>query len=357
MVALMTTTTPDLDVEALRTHALPAPAPTRRDVPMNEGRSHATVGQDEGLRIEGLRKAFGSIHAVRDMTLHIPRGKMVGFLGPNGAGKTTTMRSIVGMVRPDAGSITWRGRPLDLEATRRIGYMPQERGLYPRMKVSEQLIYMARLAGLERGDAIRRTTEWMERLGVADRANDPVSDLSGGNQQRVQLASALVHEPELLVLDEPFAGLDPVATMNLREVIDEQAAAGVAVLFSSHQLGLVADLCDDVIIVNDGQNLASGRIEDLRKDAPRRRLLLRWDDGPRSWTPSIGTVLRSKDDLWELSIERDADVAGLLAAALEHGPLSEIRFEPPDLEEIFAGLVTSPATTSNIDTETQEVSR
>src|SRR5690606_1673878 len=187
-----------------------------------------------------------------------------GFVGSNGAGKTTTMRIILGVLRPDAGEVRWDGRPVDLDVRRRIGYMPEERGLYPRMKVGEQLVYLARLHGLSPEAARTAMEHWTEVLGVAHRREDHVEKLSLGNQQRVQLASALVHDPELLVLDEPFSGLDPVAVDVMSGVLRERAQQGVPVIFSSHQLELVERLCDRVGIISGGRMVADGTIDELR---------------------------------------------------------------------------------------------
>ena len=214
------------------------------------------MGDGDGLRIEDLAKRFGDVQAVDGVSLHVPRGSLIGFLGPNGAGKTTTMRSVVGMVRPDRGTITWNGTEVDDSVRSRTGYMPQERGLYPRMKVREQVVYFGKLAKLSTADAGSRADYWLERLDLTARHDSYVQDLSGGNQQRVQLAVSLVHDPDLLVLDEPFAGLDPIAAETMRSIIAERADAGSSVLFSSHQLDLVEGLCEQVVIVADGRRVA-----------------------------------------------------------------------------------------------------
>ena len=194
-----------------------------------------------GLHVAGLHKRFGDIVALRGVDLAVPRGLLVGFLGPNGAGKTTTMRGVMGLVAMDAGLVSWDGHAMSVDDRRLVGYMPQERGLYPRMKVHEHIAYMGRLAGLDRATADLRADQWAERVGLAERGDDLIQELSTGNQQRVQLAVALVHEPVLMMLDEPFAGLDPVAVAMLSDVMAEQVARGVSVVFSSHQMDLVQD--------------------------------------------------------------------------------------------------------------------
>ena len=177
-----------------------------------------------GLHVAGLHKRFGDIVALRGVDLAVPRGQLVGFLGPNGAGKTTTMRGVMGLVAMDAGLVSWDGHAMSVDDRRLVGYMPQERGLYPRMKVHEHIAYMGRLAGLDRATADLRADQWAERVGLAERGDDLIQELSTGNQQRVQLAVALVHEPVLMMLDEPFAGLDPVAVAMLSDVMAEQVA-------------------------------------------------------------------------------------------------------------------------------------
>jgi len=194
---------------------------------------------------------------------------MFGFVGPNGAGKTTAMRIILGVLSADAGEVRWHGRPVDAAVRRRFGYMPEERGLYPKMRVRAQLVYLAALHGVT--DPLAAADRWIERLGVAGRADDRIEALSLGNQQRVQLAAALVHEPELLVLDEPFSGLDPVGVDVLSGVLAEYAATGVPVVFSSHQLELVERLCEAVAIIKDGRLVASGAVDELR--GPGRRVV------------------------------------------------------------------------------------
>lgn len=220
-----------------------------------------------GLELIDLEKRYGQTVALDGLSFAVEPGQMFGFVGPNGAGKTTAMRIVLGVLAPDAGEVRWSGRPIDATVRRRIGYMPEERGLYPKMRVGEQLAYLAELHGFERERARESASRWTERLGVAERAGDRVEALSLGNQQRVQLAAALVHEPELLVLDEPFSGVDPVGVDVLSEVLlEEVRTRGVPVVFSSHQLELVERLCDAVAIVKEGRLIASGDVGRLRAE-------------------------------------------------------------------------------------------
>src|SRR5215471_6726896 len=212
------------------------------------------------LEIKGLFQRFGTRVAVDHLDAVVDAGEIVGLVGRNGAGKTTTMRAVMGILDPSAGTILWSGREITVDARLRFGYMPEERGLYPQMTVLDQLVYFGRLHGLDRASADRAARAWIDRLGLAGREKDRVVALSHGNQQRVQLAAALVFQPELVVLDEPFAGLDPSAVDTLSDVLREDARSGRAILFSSHQLELVERLCDRILILDEGHLLASGTL-------------------------------------------------------------------------------------------------
>src|SRR5947209_4038840 len=222
------------------------------------------------LEVDRLSKRYEDVVALRDLSFQVRAGELFGFVGSNGAGKTTTMRIIMGVLGADAGEVRWAGAPLTFAARRRIGYMPEERGLYPKMKVLEQLVYLAKLHGTPAGAAQKAVAHWLDRLGLAERANDEVQALSHGNQQRVQLAAALVFAPVMLILDEPFAGLDPVAVDVMSAVLREQADTGIPVLFSSHQLELVEQLCDRVGIIRHGRMVACGTVTELAGGGPER---------------------------------------------------------------------------------------
>src|ERR1700754_2641348 len=221
------------------------------------------------LDLDGLTRRFGDVVALDDLTFSVAPGRMFGFVGPNGAGKTTAMRIVLGVLDPDAGTVRWNGAPIDAATRARFGYMPEERGLYPKMQLRDELFYFARLHALPATGAAEAADRWIERLGLTERARDRVETLSLGNQQRVQLGVALVHDPEVLVLDEPFSGLDPVGVDVLSGVLRGLADEGVPVLFSSHQLELVERLCESVAIVNRGRLVAAGRVDDLRSQGAR----------------------------------------------------------------------------------------
>jgi ABC-2 type transport system ATP-binding protein len=294
------------------------------------------------LRLDSLYKRFGEVVALEDCTLTVRSGQMLGFLGPNGAGKTTAMRTIFGLVRPDRGRVTWEDRELTTAVRRRIGYMPEERGLYPKMRVRKQLVYFGRLHGLDRPRAEQAVDRWLEVFDLTDRADAKVVELSHGNQQRVQLAASLVHDPMLLVLDEPFAGLDPIAVVTMARILREQAERGIAVLFSSHQLDLVEDLCDDVAIINAGRVILAGRVAQLRSASPRRYLEIA-TPGPidLAWVDHISgaSLVEQRPDRIRLLVDDRADLQAMAAAASQAGEISSFTLEPPRLSEVFTSAV------------------
>ena len=296
------------------------------------------------LEFDGLHKSFGDHRVLQGVGFAVPEGAMFGFCGANGAGKTTTMRIAMGLVRPDAGTVRWEGRPLDADARRRVGYMPEERGLYPKMKVGEQVAYFARLHGLDGASATRAAGEWVERLGLGDRRGDAVEKLSLGNQQRVQLAAALVSRPEVLILDEPFSGLDPVGVDSLAEALQDQCRRGVPVVFSSHQLDLVERLCDSVGILARGSIVATGTVEELRHRESGRRLRVVVPDAAPGWAagvPGVRTISeRDGDTLLEL--DPGADDQAVLTAAVRTGRVIHFAPQRPTLVELFREVVAPP---------------
>jgi len=294
------------------------------------------------LAIDGLSKRYGPVVALDDMTFEVRAGEIFGFVGSNGAGKTTTMRIVLGVLAPDSGEVRWEGRPIDAGIRRRIGYMPEERGLYPKMKVGEQLIYFARLHGMPVAAATAAARTWAETLGIASRFGDDVQALSLGNQQRVQLAAALVHNPAVLVLDEPFSGLDPVAVDVMSRVLAERAAAGVPVIFSSHQLDLVQRICHRVGIVKAGRMVACGSVDELRSGAGAH-LVVTTPGAPAGWAAAVPgvTPLSTDGDTVALSLAPGTDDQSVLTAALAVGPVTEFSWRKPDLVELFRHVVTA----------------
>jgi ABC-2 type transport system ATP-binding protein len=293
-----------------------------------------------GLELIELTKRYREVAALDGLSLEACPGRVLGFLGPNGAGKTTAMRCMLGLVRPDGGEVRWRGRPVSSREWRRFGYMPEERGLYPQMPVREQLEYLARLSGLAAGVAAGAVERWLDRLGLLERADERVEALSHGNQQRVQLAAALVHDPDLLVLDEPFAGLDPLGVDALATVIGELADAGAAVVFSSHQLDLVQDVCRDVVVIERGRVALAGSLDALRSASRRRYVDVGFRDG-LTWVPEVdrGRVLAAEPGRTRLEIDTGVDPEQIVALARREGELSRFSFEPPALSDLFREAV------------------
>ncbi|MGD0019706.1 MAG: ATP-binding cassette domain-containing protein [Candidatus Limnocylindrales bacterium] len=295
---------------------------------------------DRVLEIDGLTKRYGDVVALRDLSFDVRSGEVFGFVGRNGAGKTTTMRIVLGVLAPDAGEVRWGGTPLTFAARRRIGYMPEERGLYPKMRVGEQLAYLAELHGMAAPAAQPAARTWLERFGLAERAGDELQKLSLGNQQRVQLAAALVFEPDLLVLDEPFAGLDPVAVDLMSAVLREQADAGLPVVFSSHELDLVERICDRVGIVERGHMIACGTVAELRSGAAERL----WIDAPAApagWEDQVpgARLVRSDGSRLLFELDAGADDQALLRTALGSGPVLEFSRAQPSLGELFRSAI------------------
>ncbi|MER7460112.1 ATP-binding cassette domain-containing protein [Micromonospora sp. NPDC126480] len=288
------------------------------------------------LRLDGVDRSFGDRRVLQNVSFDVPAGRMTGFVGGNGAGKTTTMRIILGVLAADAGQVSWQGRPLTRGVRRRFGYMPEERGLYPKMTVREQVAYLGQLHAMTAAAARRATDALLERVGLAERGNDQLETLSLGNQQRAQIAAALVHDPEVLVLDEPFSGLDPLAVDTVVAVLRERAAAGVPVLFSSHQLDVVERLCDDLVIISDGVIRAAGSREQLRATytSPRYELTVETDAGWLRDQPGVTMVdLDGARAVFDLA--PGADEQPVLHAALARGPVRAFRPVTPSLTEIF----------------------
>jgi ABC-2 type transport system ATP-binding protein len=306
------------------------------------------------LELRGVTKQYGDRLAVDNLSMSVLPGQMFGFVGTNGAGKTTTMRILMGVLEQDAGTVYWSGAPADADARRGFGYMPEERGLYPKMRIKHQLIYLARLRGTPRDVAAAAVDSLLAEFGLADRAQDRVEQLSLGNQQRVQLAAAMIHDPQLLVLDEPFSGLDPVGVDSLARILAERVRRGVGVLFSSHQLELVERLCDAVGIIQAGRLVASGPVDDLcSKDRPRRYRVV--TSTPSRWTSGVPGVhvVGEEDGLGGrtatvVDVDDGVDDQRILDAARAAGQVHEFRQLTPTLADLFREAV-SEATESAAD--------
>ncbi len=293
------------------------------------------------LALNDLHKRYDDVVALDGCTFQVGRGRMLGFLGPNGSGKTTAMRTIFGMVTPDSGQVSWDGEPITIDQKRRFGYMPEQRGLYPKMKAHDQLAYLGRLRGMGAKEASVSADKWLHRFGLAERRLDRVEVLSHGNQQRVQLAATLVHDPELLVLDEPFSGLDPIATETMADILREQAAAGKSVVFSSHQLDLVEDICEEVAIINAGKVVVEGNVRRLKDAAPIRHLELELDGEVGDLFGTLEGVrqIRSDDHSHTVIIDAGTDIRGFLTRAQDVGRLRHFAYTTPSLSDLFREAV------------------
>jgi ABC-2 type transport system ATP-binding protein len=284
-------------------------------------------------------RRFGERVALDGLSFAVDPGRIFGFLGPNGAGKTTTMRIVLGIDRPDQGAVRWGGRPVDDASRLRFGYIPEQRGLYPRMALRDQLVYLARLHRLEPDEAEASVDWWLQRLGVAERATDRLDQLSHGNQQRVQLAAALVHNPDLLVLDEPFSGLDPVGVQAMVGVLRERVEQGATVVFSSHQLDLVEDICDEVVVISRGKVALAGEVRAL-KAAGAKTLVVQVAGASDDWLAGTGASGVTSDGPGRFRMELDGiDPQLVLDRARSAGRVERFELEEPSLSELFLEAV------------------
>ncbi len=270
------------------------------------------------LEVDHVHKEFGSVRAVRDVHFTIPDGTTFGLLGPNGAGKTTTMRMILGILTPDGGAVRWNGQPVHANTRKHFGYLPEERGIYGKMKVRDQIAYFGKLHGMREPSLGQEVDRWIERLGITQYADRPCAELSKGNQQKVQVACAAVHRPQLLVLDEPFSGLDPVNADILLAILRELQSNGTALVLSSHQMWQLEDLCDRFCIIADGENRASGTLEELRSVFPTR--VVRIGD-------THGTS--------EINVPATTDFAAMLRELVSTKPITRFEAVEPSLHEIY----------------------
>jgi len=285
--------------------------------------------------------AFAERTVLDDVSFTVPPGALTGLLGPNGAGKTTLMRIMFGVIDPLAGETRWRGHVVTADDRRRWGYMPQERGLYPTMPAGDQLVFLARLHGVSRVEATRSARALLEEFGLEEYWSQRADKLSGGMQQRLQLAAALVHDPDVLVLDEPFAGLDPVAVAELSESLRGRVNSGRTVLFSSHQLDLVQDLCESIVMLNEGRTVLEGRVSDLRASSGRRQLRLTITGAPREWLtefPQV-TIVEDQADALRLDLPPETDALAVLDAARSAGTVSDFGLDLPTLSQLFMSAV------------------
>lgn len=308
-----------------------------------------------GLLLTNIAKSFGTFQAIHDLSLEVREGALFGFLGGNGAGKTTTMRMILDIFRPDRGQITWNGREVSQVPRRHWGYLPEERGLYPKMRVDEQLLFLARLNGLSKQDAERELTEWLERFQIEVNRKRKIEELSKGNQQKVQFLATILHDPTILVMDEPFSGLDPVNANVLKEAFVEMHRRGKTIIFSTHQLEQAEELCQDIVILNRGQSVVQGSVREVKSQQGRNVVRLKLDNDPQAdWLEQlVGVqVTRRREDYIEMRLQADVNPNLIVEAALQHGGLiSRFELTEPSLTDIFiekVGAAYEPSASSPV---------
>ena len=292
-----------------------------------------------GLVVEHINKSFAQFQAIKDLSMEVQEGAIFGFLGANGAGKTTTMRMILDILRPDSGRITWNGKDVREVPRRSWGYLPEERGLYPKMKVDEQLLFLARLNGLSKQDAGKELDEWFERFQINANRKKKIEELSKGNQQKVQFLAAILHDPAILIMDEPFSGLDPVNANVLKEAFLEMHRRGKTIIFSTHQLEQVEELCQDIVIINKGQTIVQGSVREVKREHGRNVARLKLDNDPEArWLDTLegALVTKRRQDYIEMQIQANLNPNFIVEAALQHGgTISRFELAEPSLTDIF----------------------
>lgn len=292
------------------------------------------------LVVAGVTKRFRDVTAVDDLSFTVPRGSLFGFLGPNGAGKTTTMRVVLGILKADSGSVTWDGRPVPKQGPGFFGYLPEERGLYPKMRVEEHLEFLGRINGLDKEDAKKATARWIERFELGDLRHKRIEELSKGNQQKVQTMGTMLHEPELLILDEPFSGLDPVNTSLLKEVLLDAHNQGKTIIFSSHRMDQVEEICEDIVLIKSGRLVLNGNLRQIKRSMGRQILRIAVEGNGDFWARIPGlTLLNSHHDYFEFRLGDQVDPHQVLKAAMEAGQVIHFEIVEPTLDQIFVEKV------------------
>jgi len=307
------------------------------------------------LQVEHINKWFGPFQAIKDLSMEVKEGALFGFLGANGAGKTTTMRMILDLFRPDSGQITWNGRDVREVPRRSWGYLPEERGLYPKMRVDEQLLFLARLNGLSKQAAEKELHDWLERFQISANRKKEIEELSKGNQQKVQFLATILHDPTILVMDEPFSGLDPVNANVLKEAFLELHRRGKTIIFSTHQLEQAEELCQDIVIINKGQSVVQGSVREVKRQHGRNVVRLKLDNDPEAiWLDALPgvQVTRRRQDYIEMQIQANLNPNVIVEAALQHGGIiSHFELTEPSLTDIFiekVGAASLPDASSSI---------
>ncbi|MEY2191684.1 ABC transporter ATP-binding protein [Neobacillus sp. BF23-41] len=289
-----------------------------------------------GLILENVTKRFGDFVAVDDLSLEIPEKEMFGFLGANGAGKTTTFRMILGLLDSSGGKITWDGKPIDYSSSHLVGYLPEERGLYPKLKVRDQIVYLARLRGMQKTEALAELRSWLERFKIQEYENKKVEELSKGNQQKIQFIAAVVHKPKLLILDEPFSGLDPVNVEMLKESVLSLKESGATIVFSSHRMEHVEEMCEHLCILHKGSPVVHGSLKEIKRSFGKKNLVIHADFSLDS-LKSYSGVVKSKPTMEgiHLQIEGEYIAEKILKEIVNQGFIRKFALEEPSLNDIF----------------------
>jgi ABC-2 type transport system ATP-binding protein len=294
------------------------------------------------LELDGVTKAFDEFVAVDKLTFNIPEGEIFGLLGPNGAGKTSTIRMMIGITVPDSGAVRVFGQPLSRLLLDRVGYLPEERGLYKKMKIMENLVFLAQLKGIAVPDATRRAQRWLERLDLGRWGNSKVEELSKGMQQKVQFIAAVIHEPDFMILDEPFSGLDPAGSLVLKDVLLDLKKQGKTILFSTHRMDTVERLCDSICLVNQGRSVLLGVLREIKASYGRSSVQLEYEgELPLLTDPALVASSNDFGNYVELRLAAGADPQKLLAVAMRTARIRKFELVEPSLEEIFIDTVQS----------------
>ncbi|OEF97169.1 ABC transporter ATP-binding protein [Desulfuribacillus alkaliarsenatis] len=288
------------------------------------------------LKLENVSKKFKNFTAVDDLSISIPEKEMFGFLGANGAGKTTTFRMILGILNPTHGKITWNDEPINYSTSPQIGYLPEERGLYPKLNVKDQVIYLARLRGMQKQDILQELDYWLERFKISDYLNKKVEELSKGNQQKIQLITAIIHKPKLLILDEPFSGLDPVNVEMLKSAVLEMKNNGTTIVFSSHQMNHVEEMCEHLCIMHHGKPVVHGSLKDIKRSFGKKNLIIHGDFDMEFLTNYSGvTKVKKTTEGLHLQIIGEHVAEKILQDIVGKGFISKFVLEEPSLNDIF----------------------
>jgi ABC-2 type transport system ATP-binding protein len=312
-----------------------------------------------GLIVEHIDKSFDQLHVIKDLSMEVKEGSIFGFLGPNGAGKTTTMRMILDIIRPDSGRITWNGKHMRDIPCHTLGYLPEERGLYPKVEVQEQLLFLARLNGLTKAAAQAHLDEWLKRFDILQYRTMKVEELSKGNQQKIQFLATILHDPLILIMDEPLSGLDPVNANVLKEALLEMHRRGKTMIFSTHRLEQVEELCEDVVIIDKGQTMIAGSVRDVKRQQGRNVVRLKLENDPQAlWLDALERVkvTKRRQDYIEMQIQSNLNPNLIVEEALHHGAIiSRFELTEPSLTDIFIERVGKLALQDAPETITTQV--